>query len=80
MADSVGEAEARETENSVSSSSGKKQKPLPKIFDGKYFVVTNSCGEDKIIAKCMHCTIQISGLRTSTGNFLRHYKVSISKE
>lgn len=77
MAESVGEAEASETEDSVSSSSGKKQKPLPKIFDGKYFAVINSCGEEKIIAKCMHCSIKISGLRTSTGNFIRHYKVKL---
>lgn len=55
------------------------QQQLPKIFDGKYFAAsTVSLGkENRIVAKCMHCGKNISGTTTSTGNFLRHFKVNI---
>lgn len=46
---------------------------LPKIFDGKYFVVMK-IDEDKIDASCKLCGCSRSGSIKSTGNFLSHIK------
>lgn len=53
----------------------KPKKELPKIFDGKYFVVeaTND-NTGNIEARCTMCNEAKKGNISSTGNFLSHYK------
>ena len=63
----------RENEDSLSLTSSK----LPHILTGEFFEVTTSCTDQKIIAQCQNCPKTISGSKTSTGNFVSHYKVSL---
>lgn len=51
----------------------KKQKKIPKILDGVYYVI-ESCDNEKISAKCQQCGDIRKGSLTSTGNFKSHYK------
>lgn len=44
----------------------------------RLFTVVSSTGQDgKITAKCNFCPTKITGLKTSTTNFLRHLRVSL---
>lgn len=51
----------------------KKQKKIPKILDGVYYVI-ESIDNEKVAAKCQECDTIIKGSITSTGNFKSHYK------
>lgn len=46
---------------------------LPKIFDGKYFVV-QKIDSEKITASCKLCGCMRNGSIKSSGNFLSHLK------
>lgn len=55
---------------------------LPAILDGRFFSVPQKFGShandiDKIGAKCQLCGKIVKGSKTSTGNFLSHFKVSL---
>lgn len=50
---------------------------LPYILTGEYFKVTADSTDKKIIAQCQNCPKKIIGSRTSTGNFLSHYNISL---
>lgn len=51
----------------------KKHKSLPKILDGKYFVLESE-ENGKLIVTCTVCNEQKKGNASSTGNFLKHYR------
>ena len=51
------------------------KKPVPPLFDGKYFSIV-SINNDKVEAKCVHCVNKtISGGLVFTSNFKVHMKV-----
>lgn len=50
----------------------KKEKVLPRILDGKYFIVLKQDGT-KIEAECATCGTKRKGDTRSTGNFMEHY-------
>lgn len=51
----------------------KKPKKIPKIFDGKFFVIESN-QDDNIKARCTQCNEVKSGQISSTGNFIKHYQ------
>lgn len=46
------------------------------LFDGEYYKIIRS-ENDKIFAKCCLCNKRIVGNKSSTGNFLTHYRVNM---
>lgn len=52
----------------------KKPKIIPKIFNGKFYVIENETN-GSIKARCTECNSIIKGQLTSTGNFIKHYHI-----
>lgn len=46
---------------------------VPRILDGKFYTIESNVDE-KITAKCIQCGEIKKGNRTSTGNFINHYR------
>lgn len=57
----------------------KKTKLIPKIFNGKFYVVQNE-SNGNIKAKCTVCGDVRKGNISSTGNFISHYKTKHSSK
>lgn len=51
----------------------KKQKKMPKILDGVYYLVESN-ENGRVNVKCQTCNASIKGSLSSTGNFKSHYK------
>lgn len=62
-----------ESEDTNTPASKRVKKSIPRILDGKFFVIEKN-HDEKIDARCIECRKVIKGSLTSTGNFKKHYK------
>lgn len=70
---SVESEETTEQNEIVVAPAAKKQKKIPKILDGAYYVIESN-ENGKVNVKCQTCNAIVKGSLSSTGNFKSHYK------
>lgn len=63
----------RRMEENEESSQPKIRKTFPKILDGTYYRV-ESYDVKSVVAVCIICNSEKKGSRTSTGNFIGHFR------